>query len=63
MSNINTDTFLADVHRAIQPAVRSAQRNNRDLQQLSRPGYWLEQQARIGVARSWDAIAELILTE
>lgn len=63
MSNTNTDTFLADVHRAIQPAVRSAQRGANDLRQLSSPGYWLEQQARIGVARSWDAIAELILTE
>lgn len=63
MSSTDTDTFLADVHRAIQPAVRSAQRVARDLRQLSRTGYWAEQQARIGVARSWDAIAELIATE
>lgn len=57
------DTFLSELDSITARAARRAQRENNDLAQLSRPGYWLEQQARIGVARSWDAIAELILAE
>ena len=52
--------FLASVQQGINKAFYKAKQNRRDFENLSKPGYWKEQKARIGKAKSWDAIAEYI---
>lgn len=59
----NEAAFLASVNQSLQKVHNKALQNRRSFEELSRPDYWKEQQARKNNPRikSYDALADYIL--
>jgi hypothetical protein len=53
-------SFLASVDASMKKVHFKASQHKKDFESLSRPNYWKGQHARIGKAKSWDILAELI---